>query len=140
MPSFQIALSPTKRASGRFLLAVRRRLQKAFLEENKRRGLTQAMIARELGVHRSVINRELRGEKDLTVGRLAELAHAMGRKPSFALLEKARTSGTNIYSSEIGHPATNTTELPQPVGCVDDDRKISTPTSEMFPESSMAAL
>lgn len=106
MPSFQIALSPTKRASGRFLLAVRRALQKALVEEQKKRGLTQSDIARELGVHRSVINKELRGEKDLTLGRVAELAYALGRKPSFSLPERTRAPGTNIaqFPAQVSAP------------------------------------
>jgi len=80
MPSFRIALSRTERAGGRFILAVRRGLQKAFAEENKKRGITQSHMAREIGVHRSVINRELRGEKDITLSRVGELARALGRR------------------------------------------------------------
>lgn len=95
MPSFQIALSPTKRAAGRFVLAVRRNLQRAFVEENKRRGLTQSQIARELGVHRSVINRELRGAKDLTLSRVAELAYAMGRKTILSFPERQIAADAN---------------------------------------------
>jgi len=117
MPSFQIALSSSKRASGRFILAVRRSLQRALIEENKKRGITQSDIARELGVHRSVINRELRGEKDLTLGRLAELAHVLGRKPSFSLLEKVRKEGCNINSTPVSNWAmTSTVEPSSAVG------------------------
>jgi hypothetical protein len=95
MPSYQIALSPTERAAGRFVLAVRRALQKAFVEENKKRGLTQSDIAREIGVHRSVINRELRGEKDITIGRVAQLAHVLGRRPALSLPEQSLLFGSN---------------------------------------------
>jgi transcriptional regulator with XRE-family HTH domain len=63
---------------------VRRELQKALAEEHQNRGLTQSEIARAIGVHRSVVNRELRGFKDITLGRVAELAYAMGRKPVFS--------------------------------------------------------
>ena len=77
MVSFQISLTPSRRAAGRFINEVRRKLQKALVEEAERTGLTQSDIARELNVHRSVINRELRGYKDITLGRVAELAHAM---------------------------------------------------------------
>lgn len=112
MPSFQIALSPSKRTSGRFILAVRRALQKAFLEESKKRGITQSDIAREIGVHRSVINRELRGEKDLTLGRVAELAHAMGRKPTFSLPERTQRQGANTpqFPSQSDRAPTDSTE------------------------------
>ena len=96
MPSFQIALSPHKRAAGRFVLSVRRALQRAFLEENRRNGITQSAIARQLGVHRSVINRELRGEKDLTLSRVAELSYLLGRKPTFSAPERVIREGSNI--------------------------------------------
>lgn len=101
MPSFQIVLSPHKRAAGRFVLAVRRSLQRAFLEEQKKSGITQSAIARELGVHRSVINRELRGDKDLTLSRVAELSYLLGRKPTFALPERARKEGSNLETKPV---------------------------------------
>lgn len=85
MTSFQIGITPSRRAAARFVLAVRRALLKALAEEAKERGLTQSDIAREIGVHRSVINRELRGHKDITLGRVAELAFAMGRDTVFEL-------------------------------------------------------
>lgn len=88
MPSFQITLRPSKRAAGRFVNNVRRKLLLALSEESAKRGLTQTDIAREIGVHRSVINRELRGQKDITLGRVAELASAMGRKVDLELPER----------------------------------------------------
>ena len=87
MPSFQIAIEPNRRAAARFVGQVRRSLQKAYFEEQQKRGLSQSEIARLLKVHRSVINRELKGFKDITLGRVAELAWALGRRPSFDLPE-----------------------------------------------------
>src|SRR5687768_1852137 len=87
MPSFQISLSPRRRAAARFVSSVRRALQKALVEEHLTRGLTQASIARELKVNRSVSNRQLRGEKDITLGRVAEIAYALGRKATLELRE-----------------------------------------------------
>jgi len=75
--------------------AVRRAIQKAYVEEQKA-GLTQTAIARALGVHRSVINRELRGRKDMTIGRVAELAWAMGRVPSFTMPKKTAVLNSNL--------------------------------------------
>ncbi len=86
MPSFQIALSKTERAGGRFVLAVRRALQRALIEENKKHGITQSDIAREIGVHRSVVNRELKGEKDITLGRVGEIARALNRRAVVSLM------------------------------------------------------
>lgn len=88
MPSFQIMISPTRRSAARFIASVRRAIQQALAEEYKERGLTQSEIARIIKVHRSVINREIRGDKDLTLGRIGELAHALGRHPTFSLSKK----------------------------------------------------
>jgi hypothetical protein len=96
MPSFQITLTPNRRAAARFIGQVRRALQKAYVEEQANNGLSQSEIARSLKVHRSVINRELKGRKDLTLGRVAELAWAMGRKPSFSIEQPHVSSSTNF--------------------------------------------
>jgi plasmid maintenance system antidote protein VapI len=97
MPSFQITISPTRRAAARFISTVRRAIQQALVEEYKDRGLTQSDIARILKVHRSVINREIRGDKDLTLGRIGELSHALGRDPTFSLPKKKKRDGVNTF-------------------------------------------
>jgi hypothetical protein len=97
MPSFQITLSPSKRAAGRFVHAVRRGLQKALAEESAKRDLTQSAIANAIGVHRSVINKELRGQKDMTLGRVAELAWALGRKAVLTFPEQVSAAGQNQF-------------------------------------------
>jgi plasmid maintenance system antidote protein VapI len=96
MPSFQISITPSRRVAARFVTGVRRKILGALEQENSQRGLKQTDIARAIGVHRSVINRELRGKKDLTLGRVAELAWAMGRTPSFELPETVVQSGSNL--------------------------------------------
>jgi transcriptional regulator with XRE-family HTH domain len=94
--SFQIGLSPHKRAAGRFVEAVRRALQQALVEEKARNGTTQAEIARVLGVHRSVINREFQGLQDLSLSRVAELAFALNRKAILDLPVRSGKKGSNI--------------------------------------------
>jgi len=93
MPLFRISLTPSRRAAVRFISHVRRSFQKALAEEKYKRGLTQSAIAKEIGVHRSVINRELTGRSDITVGRIGELAWAMGRMPFFELPENPMQLG-----------------------------------------------
>jgi transcriptional regulator with XRE-family HTH domain len=107
MPSFQITLTPSKRAAGRFVSSVRRGLQRAFAEEQGKRGITQAEIARIIGVNRSVIHRELMGQKDITLGRVAELASALGRKAVIEFQELAQSAGQNI---EVDHPIKTKTD------------------------------
>ncbi len=88
-------ISPDKRVAARFVGSVRRAIQKAYIEEQRKTGISQSDIARALGVHRSVINRELKGFNNLTLGRVAQLAWALGRKPSFSLSEHVTTTGQN---------------------------------------------
>lgn len=95
MTSFQTAVTPSRRAGNRFISAVRRALQKAFAEEASKRGLTQAELARRLGVNRSVVTRELRGVENLTLRSVAELAFGMGRRAELTLAEPVIKVGDN---------------------------------------------
>jgi hypothetical protein len=82
-PSFQLSVAPHRRVAARFVGNVRRRLQQAFAE---RATIKQTDIARELGVHRSVITRQIRGYQDMTLGRVAELSWALGFEPVFDMI------------------------------------------------------
>jgi transcriptional regulator with XRE-family HTH domain len=93
--SFQISLSPTRRAAGRFIEEVRRALQRALAEERQETGITQSDIANTIGVHRSVISRELRGDADMTLGRVAEIAASMGREARIEIVKDAAVPGQN---------------------------------------------
>ena len=116
MPSFQIAIEPNRRAAARFVGQVRRSLQKAFVEEQNKRGLSQSDIARALKIHRSVINRELKGVKDITLGRIGELAWAMGRRPSFSMEETVVQQGMNIpITGSAAAPTPHSVAVSQPV-------------------------
>jgi transcriptional regulator with XRE-family HTH domain len=76
---------------------VRRELLKALADEETRGpdAIKQSDIARAIGVNRSVINRELRGHADISVGRIGELAWALGRRPRFELEKVQIEGGTN---------------------------------------------
>ena len=109
MPSFQISITPSRRAAGRFIGAVRRTIQRALVEEQEKSGLTQSEIARLIGVHRSVINRELNGRKDITLGRVAELAWAMGRRPELKFVEPHLIVGANYHDTLPVSSSSNST-------------------------------
>ena len=94
MQSYQISLTPHKRAAGRFIAKVRREIQKAFVEEQAKNGTTQAGIAAELGVNRSVVHRQIMGFENLTLGTVGEIASVLGREPLFSL-PPLSTSGSN---------------------------------------------
>jgi hypothetical protein len=118
MPSFQISIEPNRRAAARFVGQVRRALQKALIEEKKKSGTTQADIARTLGVNRSVINKELKGFKDITLGRVAELAWALGRRPVFELPVRNGDTHTNqpVPQPQATPLPSSPTPIPQPEG------------------------
>lgn len=102
MTSFQIAISPSRRAAGRFISRVRRTLQLALVEEGERSGINQTRVADAIGVHRSVISRELNGRQDITLGRVAELAWALGREVEFSLPRIDRREGSNVPLAKAG--------------------------------------
>jgi transcriptional regulator with XRE-family HTH domain len=100
MPSFRIGLEPKRRAAARFVVSVRRSLQKAFADEKRASGLSQTELADRLGVHRSEITRELRGQRAIGVDRVAELAWAMGFEPHFELKKPVPRAGQNINNRQ----------------------------------------
>lgn len=59
-----------------------------------------------------MINRELRGHKDITVGRAGELAWAMGRVATFECLEPVVTAGTNIFATSASSYGAQTVPIP----------------------------
>ena len=105
MSSFRTSLTPHKRTAARFVVGVRRALLKALADENKRTGITQTSIAQTLGVHRSAINRDLRGTGNLTLGKVAELASAMGLEPRLELRRPLAQEGQNIPVKDDPVPA-----------------------------------
>jgi hypothetical protein len=82
MTSFQIALKPQRRAAARFVAHVRDVLQRRIVDS----GRPQAQIAQAIDVHRSVLNRELRGRRDISLSRIAEIAWALGDEVRFDLV------------------------------------------------------
>jgi plasmid maintenance system antidote protein VapI len=112
MTSFQITLTPSRRAATRFIGQVRRALQKAYIEEQAAKGMSQSDIARALKVHRSVINRELKGLKDITVGRVGELAWVLGRKPLLSLEVSQQSAGANSATGQSSKPQINASVPP----------------------------
>jgi len=98
MPSFQISPTPSRRAAARFVNKVRRAIQKALAEEKKKGGISQSDVAREIGIHRSVISREINGYSDISLGRVAEIAHALGRVPKFELADPVKLPKQNYFT------------------------------------------
>ena len=113
MTSFQFAPTPRKRKVARFIRRVRRELQKAFIEEKTARGLTQAELARTLGINRSLVCRQLAGSANLTLRTIGDYAWALDRDPNFSLDRSAPPVGSNADISTCANK--NQAALPPPL-------------------------
>ena len=80
MTYFQLEIDPKEHFVARAISHARSALRRAFLEAKEERHITQADLARCLGIDRSAINRQLTGEANLTVRSLAEMAWALNRE------------------------------------------------------------
>ena len=95
--SYRTGVKGNRRAAARFVAKVHRTVQKAF-DARKAAGLTQAAIAEQLDVHRSVINRQLNGNDDMSIGRVAEFAWAMGYDIDLKFVEKPSIARSNLMA------------------------------------------
>lgn len=127
MTSFQISLTPHKKAAGRFIATVRRELQKAFAEEQKDHGITQASIAAALNVNRSVIHRQIVGHENMTLGRVGEIANILGRDVVFALVRPDQCH--NFFAM---HPACHAAVQVQGVQAAQHVQTVQTITQSPF--------
>lgn len=93
MTSFHLSSDPRSRKAGRFLRQVRQELQNALVEEKAKRKLTQAELARILGVDRSVINRQLTGKGNISLRAIADIAWALNRDIKFELTKPVAVAG-----------------------------------------------
>ncbi|TIP70340.1 MAG: helix-turn-helix transcriptional regulator [Mesorhizobium sp.] len=96
--SYELKIDPKSRAAGRFIGQVRKELVSAAIAEKKETGVNQQQIATKLGVNRSVISRLLRGDANLTLRSIAEIAWAFGWEPKFTLQRKPKIAeGQNHF-------------------------------------------
>lgn len=96
--SFQIRISPNRRAASKFIDKARRKLVSALADNPD---VTRAEIANRLGVHRSVITKQLNGHADMSMGRAGEIAWALGYVPSLELTRCKRSHGVNISPAPV---------------------------------------
>lgn len=98
--SYELKIDPKDRAAGRFIGTVRKQLITAALDEKRETGITQSAVAAKLGVARSVISRLLRGEANLTLRTVAEIAWALGWEPVFTMRRRSRRADlANAFSA-----------------------------------------
>jgi transcriptional regulator with XRE-family HTH domain len=93
--SFHFDIGSRARQAGRLIGRVRSELLRALSERKAETGLSQQALARKLEVHRSLINRQLTGEANLTLRSLADLAWALDMEVSFELKKPTVETGQN---------------------------------------------
>jgi transcriptional regulator with XRE-family HTH domain len=129
--SFQFDVGSRARNAGRFIGRVRDELLKALSDRKKDGKLTQQELARKLDVHRSLVNRQLAGEANLTLRSLADLAWAMDMEIAFELKKPGVEAGQNqpVNTSTISHGQ---------IKYIDGGRR--TPASQRNAESPMSSV
>lgn len=80
MTSFQMPISEKDRKIGRSIHKVHKAIAGAVVSAKKESGITQQSLAEKMGVNRSVVNRRVTGQTNLTLQSLAELAWALDRE------------------------------------------------------------
>jgi hypothetical protein len=93
--SFHFDIGGRARHAGRFIGRVRGELLRALSLRKSEGGLPQQVLAEKLGIQRSLINRQLAGEDNLTLRSLADLAWAMDMEISFELKKPMAKAGQN---------------------------------------------
>ena len=79
-------------------------LLEALEEENQKRGLTRAEIARIIGKHKSFVTRKLNGDSNMTLQSLADLAFSLNRPVKISLPSRDTKVGSN---HAIANPVTS---------------------------------
>jgi DNA-binding phage protein len=93
--SFHFDIGSRARHAGRFIGRVRNELLRALAEKKAKAAFPQQALAEKLGVERSLINRQLAGEANLSLRSLADLAWAMDMEISFELKTPTAKAGQN---------------------------------------------
>jgi hypothetical protein len=92
---FHFDIGSRARHAGRFIGRVRGELLRVLAEKKAKAGLPQQALAEKLGIERSLINRQLSGEANLSLRSLADLAWAMDVEISFELKQPMARAGQN---------------------------------------------
>lgn len=89
--SYQLKLSRRSLKSARFISRLHSAIQKALIESGK----TQQQVAQELGVDRSVVNRRLKSNANLTARSMSDFAYVLGKDIEIRLVDPVPPKGSN---------------------------------------------
>ena len=82
--SYRININRKSLKSARFISHLQKTIQLYFINS----GMTQQDVAEKLGVNRSVINKRLKGNANLTARSIAEFAYAFDKEPVIEFRER----------------------------------------------------
>lgn len=90
--------------------SIESQLRQAFAKRHEKTGLTQAELARKLGVGRSVINRRLSGRSNLTAESIADMAWGLGVCVKVDIFDPADVATNDFMIVPVDHsPKVSTT-------------------------------
>lgn len=96
MTFFDFEIDEKDLASAKFFGDTRRCLVEAFLEENKNdRQINQALIARKIGMDKGTLSKILRGQGNMTLRTLSDIAWALGFVPEVHLHRQNEAKQSN---------------------------------------------
>ncbi|MCP1537785.1 helix-turn-helix domain-containing protein [Methylorubrum extorquens] len=98
--SFHLETDDKSFAGSSLILDTIREIQAAFAMEKKQHGLTQQSVAEKLGLkHRSIVSRWLRGNENLSLRTIGELAWALNKR-AVIKFEDSVCVGGNFFDVE----------------------------------------
>lgn len=109
MASLRTLVSPNRRAAARLVAQSRRQIQKALA---LRPHVKRTEIAQALGVHRSVITKQINGTQDMSLSRVGEIAWALGFEAEMILHDVSVSDSGNAFDHVSGCPAFDKVTLP----------------------------
>lgn len=95
--SYRLKVDPKSRKAARFISRLQKAIQSALIASGK----TQQEIATILEVDRSVINRRLKGNSNLTARSIAELAYALDKQIEFRLVDTRNCGLANAIPTQL---------------------------------------
>lgn len=88
-------IDPKSRKAARFISRLQKTIQKALIAS----GMTQQQVAEVLEVDRSVINRRLKGNANLTARSIAEFAYAFDKDVEIRFVDRSVSEQSNTPSA-----------------------------------------
>lgn len=90
--SYRMQVDPKSRKAARFISRLQRTIQRSLIAS----GMTQQQVADALNVNRSVINKRLKGNANLTARSIAEFAYVFDKDIEIKFVDRAAPERSNV--------------------------------------------